>query len=85
MVASFERIGQSQKPAISSLVPEQGPSITVRNVPEKRARTLRTGVQASTPRHHSRMHQFLVIAAHLFEDLLVRHRVCFRWPMAQGR
>ena len=86
-VLAVERVGQrfthstassidftfhSQKPAMSSLVSANGPSMTVRLPPENRTRLpFDARVQALAGQHDAGLHQLLVVLAHRRQQLLV--------------
>ena len=54
-----------QKPAISSFVSANGPSMTVRFLPENRTRApFELGLQALAGQHHAGLDQLLVVLAH---------------------
>ena len=73
IASSFDFTWISQKPAISSLVSANGPSMTVRLLPgEPDAGALRAGLQPLAREHHAGLHQLLVELAHLGEQLLAR-------------
>jgi hypothetical protein len=69
----------SQKPAMSSLVSANGPSITVRWFPENRTRLpLELGCSPRRPASPG-LHEFFVVLAHVAQELLARHLAGFRF------
>src|SRR5262245_23039485 len=78
IASSFEAAWNIQKPAISSFVSAKGPSVTVRFAPRNLTRALRARLKALTREQHAGLHQFLIVLAHLGEDLLVGQRARLR-------
>jgi hypothetical protein len=78
--SSIEFTFQIQKPAMSSLVSANGPSVTVRFVPEKWTPLAHANwPAASSPANITpAFHQFLVELAHFLHDLRIRGRARFR-------
>ena len=74
IASSSDLTWNSQKPAISSLVSANGPSMTVRSLPlEAHARALRARLEALAREHHAGLDQLLVVLAHRGEQLLAGH------------
>ena len=66
MASSIDLTCQSQKPAISSLVSVNGPSITVRDGSrEPDPLAFRAGLESFAGEHHAGLDQFFVELSHL--------------------
>ena len=80
MASSLDFTWMIQNPATSSLVSANGPSTTVRLLPEYLMRApFELGLRPGPVEHDPGFHQFFVVLRHVGEHLLARHHARFRF------